>query len=88
MKKVIFVSMLSALGGLGFTVSASAQDVTCGDVVWSATALENTPNIAEHCLDVVDKNGTQAAMMRTGPGLPPSAAIRTAASRRRSAAET
>jgi hypothetical protein len=56
--------MLSALGGLGFTVSASAQEVTCGDVVWGATALENTPNIAEHCLNVVDKNGTQAVMMR------------------------
>jgi hypothetical protein len=56
--------MLVLLGGLGFTASASAQDVSCSDLVWTDTALELNPNIADHCLEVVQKQGQQMAKMR------------------------
>ena len=61
MKKTILISALVALGGLGFTATASAQDVGCGDIVWGAEILADNPNIAAGCLDVVDKNGMWAA---------------------------
>jgi hypothetical protein len=63
MKKIVLVSMLTVVGGLGFTVSASAQDTTCADLVWSAEVLANTPNIAQHCLEVMEKNGQQVAKL-------------------------
>ena len=61
MKKTILISALVALGGLGFTATASAQDVGCGDIIWGADILADNPNIAAGCLDVVDKRGTLAA---------------------------
>lgn len=63
MKKTLIVSMLALASGIGFTVSASAQ-TTCGDLVWTDTALELNPNIADHCLEVVDRGGQQMAKMR------------------------
>ena len=64
-----FLEMLSAatqfsVGGLGFSASASAQDVSCSDIIWSETALELNPNIGELCLEVVEKRGQQMARMR------------------------
>ena len=64
MKKVIIVSMLALATGLGFTVTASAQSVSCGDLVWTDTALELNPNIGDHCLEVVERDGQQMAKMR------------------------
>ena len=63
MKKTLLVLVLLLFGGLGFTTTASAQGVTCSDIVWSDTALEVNPNIADFCLEVVDKRGMQAARM-------------------------
>lgn len=57
MKKSILISTLVALGGLGFTATASAQ-IGCDDVVWSASALADNPTIASSCLGVVDKAGS------------------------------
>ena len=64
MKKTILILMLVLFGGLGFTASATAQDVSCSDLVWTDTALELNPNIAEHCLEVVQRQGMQMAKMR------------------------
>ena len=64
MKKTILILMMVLFGGLGFTASASAQDVSCSDLVWTDTALELNPNIAEYCLEVVQKQGQQMAKMR------------------------
>ena len=63
MKKTLLVLVLLLFGGLGFSATASAQGVSCSDIVWSDTALEVNPNIAEFCLGVVDKRGMQAAKM-------------------------
>jgi hypothetical protein len=63
MKKTLLVLVLLLLGGLGFSTTASAQGVSCSDIVWSDTALEVNPNIADFCLEVVDKRGMQAAKM-------------------------
>ena len=61
MKKTILISALVALGGLGFTATASAQDVDCGDIIWTADILADNPNIGSACLDVMEKQGTLAA---------------------------
>lgn len=53
MKTSIRVSMLALLASAGFSVNTSAQTPTCADVVWSAGMLEATPNIANHCLEMV-----------------------------------
>ncbi|MGD8358224.1 MAG: hypothetical protein PVG42_09230 [Lysobacterales bacterium] len=63
MKKTLLLATVVALGGLGFAVSASAQDATCDNVVWSDSALEANPNIGDFCLEIVDKGGMQAARM-------------------------
>ena len=57
MKKTIIISTLIALGGLGFTATASAQ-ADCGDLVWSSTTLADNPNVGSHCLGVVEKAGS------------------------------
>jgi len=64
MKKTLLISTLILLAGLGFTVSASAQDWNCGDLTWSATRLDTNPNIADHCLDVVERSGVPFAKLR------------------------
>ena len=61
MKKTVLISALIAIGGLGFTATASAQDVGCDDLIWSPETLADNPNIGAACLDVVDKRGTLAA---------------------------
>ncbi len=61
MKKTFLISALVAVGSLGFTATASAQDVTCGDIIWGPEILADNPNVGSACLDVVDKNGTLAA---------------------------
>jgi len=64
MKKTILLSMLTALVGLGFTVTASAQSVTCNDIVWSPSVLADNPNIGAVCLGVTEKDGKQVAQFR------------------------
>ena len=63
MKKTLLVLVLLLIGGLGFSTTASAQGVTCSDIVWSDTALEVNPNIADFCLEVLDKRGQQMARL-------------------------
>jgi hypothetical protein len=57
MKKTILIPTLILLIGMGFTVSASAADYTCADLTWSSERLAKNANIANVCLDVVDRNG-------------------------------
>jgi hypothetical protein len=64
MKKTILLSALALMGGLGFTVAASAADVTCDDLVWSASVLADNPNIGAACLDVENKQGQDVAKFR------------------------
>ena len=61
MKKTILISALIAAGSLGFAANASAQDVTCNDIIWGPDVLADNPNIGSVCLDVVEKRGTMAA---------------------------
>jgi hypothetical protein len=63
MKKALLIVLVLMFGSLGFGATASAQDVTCSDIVWSDTALGVNPNIADYCLDIVEKNGQQMAKM-------------------------
>ena len=64
MKKTILIPMLILLIGMGFTVSASAADYTCADLTWSAERLAKNANIANVCLDVVERNGGTFAKLR------------------------
>lgn len=64
MKKTLLLPVLVLLAGMGFTLSASAQDWNCGDLTWSAERLASTPNIASHCLDVVEKGGIPYAKLK------------------------
>lgn len=61
MKRTALISALIAVGALGFTATASAQDVGCDDIVWGSEILADNPNIGDACLDVVEKGGTLAA---------------------------
>jgi LPXTG-motif cell wall-anchored protein len=61
MKKTILVSLAAVAIGGGFSISASAQDIDCGDLVWSAEQLANTPNVGDYCLEIVDRGGQPAA---------------------------
>ena len=62
MKKTILVTTSVLLGAVGFTMNAQAA--TCADVIWSADFLADNPNIADHCLEVVEKRGTDAVKLR------------------------
>lgn len=62
MKKTLLIPALVVIGSLGFSTTASAQDVTCDDIIWSPETLADNPNIANACLDVVEKGNTMAAM--------------------------
>ena len=64
MKKTIMLSTLVLIGGLGFTAVASAQDIGCDDLVWSASVLADNPNIGAACLDVIDRGGQPTAKFR------------------------
>ena len=64
MKKSLLLTTLILLTGMGFTLSASAQDWNCSDLTWSAERLATTPNIASHCLDVVEKGGVPYAQLK------------------------
>ena len=61
MKKTMLITMLVLLGALGFTTTAQAA--SCSDVIWSAETLEANPTVANACLDVVDKRGSQAVKL-------------------------
>ena len=61
MKKTMLIITLVLLGALGFTTTAQAT--SCSDVIWSAGTLEDNPNVAGACLDVVDKRGSQAVKL-------------------------
>lgn len=62
MKKTILLPMLFLLIGMGFTVSANA--FTCADLTWSAERLAKNSNIADVCLEVVERNGGNYAKLR------------------------
>ena len=64
MKKTILIPTLILLFGMGFTVSASAANYTCADLTWSAERLELNSNIANVCLELVDRNGGTFAKLR------------------------
>lgn len=64
MKKLLLITLLTIAGGLGFSTAASAQDLTCGDLVWSAEVLANNPNIADACLGLTEKQGETVAQFR------------------------
>ena len=64
MKKMILVPMLILIIGMGFTVSASAADYSCSDLTWSESRLVINANIANVCLEVVEKNGANFAKLR------------------------
>ena len=61
MKRTALISTLIAVGALGFTAAANAQDVGCDDIIWGSEILADNPNIGDACLDVVDKQGVLAA---------------------------
>lgn len=65
-------TILTLVGALAFSVNASAQMPDCDDVVWNAKALEASPNMPDHCLEVVERNGAyyaklHAKIVRQGP---------------------
>jgi len=64
MKKTIMFIVLVLLAGLGFTTTASAQTLTCDDLVWSAEVLADNPNIGDACLDVRERDGQNVAVFR------------------------
>ncbi len=64
MKKTILIPTLILLFGMSFTLSASAADYTCADLTWSAERLELNSNIANVCLELVDRNGGTFAKLR------------------------
>ena len=61
MKKTMLITMLVLLGALGFTTTAQAAN--CSDVIWSSETLESNPSVADACLNVVDKRGSQAVKL-------------------------
>lgn len=63
MKKMILVPTLILIIGMGFTLSASAADYACSDLTWSAERLASNANIANVCLEVVEKNGALYAKL-------------------------
>ncbi len=63
MKKTILIATLILFFGMGFTVSASAQEYSCSDLTWSAERLAKNANIANVCLEVVERNGEQYAKL-------------------------
>jgi len=64
MKKTMILSGLALAAGMSFSISASAQTPTCSNVVWDQDVLAGSPHIAEHCLEVVERNGAWYAKMR------------------------
>lgn len=71
MKMKMLITMLILFLAMGFTVSASAADYSCADLTWSADRLERNANIANVCLEVVERNGglyakLQAKVVRQG----------------------
>jgi len=57
MKKSTVISCLALVVSGGFVMSANAQTPTCADVEWGADILERNPGIANHCREVVERNG-------------------------------
>jgi hypothetical protein len=41
--------------------AVSAQDLTCADIEWKSMVTDRYPNIADACIDVVEKNGKMMA---------------------------
>lgn len=71
MKKSNLVCTVLFTTSAMFSVSAMAQSPTCDDVVWNAAVLERTPTMADHCLEVVQRDGawyakTTAKVVRQG----------------------
>jgi len=64
MKKCIFVLFLALASTFGFSSTAMAQAPDCSDVVWDADILAANPTMADHCLEVVQRDGAWYARMR------------------------
>ena len=64
MKKMLMLCLLTLLVTFGFSATASAQSLTCGELVWSASALADNPNLPDACLVVVDRGGQPNARFR------------------------
>lgn len=64
MKKTIMLSMLAIMGGIGFASAASAQSLSCDDLVWNPNVLMDNPTIHEACLGVVERNGQPVAKFK------------------------
>lgn len=62
MKKLILLPTIFLLFGMGFAVSAAAY--TCADLTWTAERLAKNSNIADVCLEVVERNGENYAKLR------------------------
>lgn len=44
--------------------AVSAQDLTCADIEWKSFVTDQYPNIADACIDVVEKNGKMMAKVQ------------------------
>lgn len=61
MKNLMIKSSLAGIACLGFSINASAQDVTCSDLTWNADV---GAGFQAACLDVVERDGDMWAMMQ------------------------
>mgnify|MGYP000255323501 CR=1 FL=1 len=50
MKKTLLIPALVAIGSLGFTATASAQDVGCHEIIWGPESLAANTNIGHRDL--------------------------------------
>ena len=64
MKNKLVQLALVVLVTMAFSSWAQAQAYTCDDVNWNEAALEAIPNIANHCLEVVERGGGYYAKSR------------------------
>ena len=55
MKNTVLSTALVLLGALGYTTAAQA--LTCADITYTESLLETNPQVAQACLEVVEKSG-------------------------------
>lgn len=63
MKRTYICSALALLGSAALVTSAGAQALTCDDVIWTEAALAADTNVADHCLEVTERNGRTVVRM-------------------------
>ena len=61
MKNLIIKSSLAGIACLGFSINASAQSVSCADLMWNADVAAGT---AGACTEVVERDGKLWAKMQ------------------------